>query len=198
LSAPPPPADINRRQPLVLDIPAGVQLHRFYTKGPAWTPIYFDRSTAGRLNAPAGAYGVLYCAQNSNGAFAETFLRKPGRQLLPPDLLAAKGYAVLRTTESMRMVRLFGPGLARLGATAEVTHGGLPYDVPQQWSAALVAHYQAFDGIAYYARHDDDEVCYAIFDRAIGKIEELNRQIDLDQDWFYAIMARYGVGLAFG
>jgi len=33
--------------------------------------------------------------------------------------------------------KLAGPGLAILGATAEVVHGGLPYDDPQAWSKAL-------------------------------------------------------------
>ena len=88
MTAPRPPADLDRRSPdLVI-----------------WTP---------------------------SGAFAETFLRQPGRRFIPDDLLAAKAYAQLRATRPLRLVKLSGPGLAKLGATAQVTHGGLPYDVPQ-------------------------------------------------------------------
>ena len=46
------------------------------------------------------------------------------------------------------MVMLYGPGLARIGATAEVTHGGLPYTIPQRWSSALHAHPTKLEGIA--------------------------------------------------
>ena len=94
------------------------------------------------------------------------------------------------------MVKFFGPGLAKLGATAEVTHSGLPYDAPQVWSKALHALPAASDGIAYRARHDDDAVCYAIFDRAESAIEEASRDLDLDKDWFWSLAETYGVGLA--
>lgn len=52
--------------------------------------MFFDLGQGGRLNAPDGAYGVLYAAADAHGAFADTFLRQPGRQQIPDDLLAAK------------------------------------------------------------------------------------------------------------
>ncbi|MER9056945.1 RES domain-containing protein [Mesorhizobium sp. M0910] len=60
-----------------MNLPAGQEVHRFYTA--KWEPIFFDRSTEGRFNAPDASYGVLYAARKTNGAFAETFLRTPGR-----------------------------------------------------------------------------------------------------------------------
>ena len=89
-----------------------------------------------------------------------------------------------------------GPGLGRLGATTEVVHGGLPYDVPQAWSAALRAHPAAPQGIAYNARHDDEALCYAIFDDAADAVEEVDRDTMLDADWFWTLAEPYGVGLA--
>ncbi len=89
-----------------------------------------------------------------------------------------------------------GPGLARVGATAEVTHTGLLYDVPQSWSAAIHSLAQNFDGIAYQARHDDQEVCYALFDRAADRLVEESRTVDLDDNWFWEIAEIYHVGLA--
>ena len=88
-----------------------------------------------------------------------------------------------------------GPGLARIGATAEVVHGPMPYDLPQEWSAALHAHPGAYDGIAYTARHDDEALCYAIFDHAEDAIEEVTRETDLDQTWFWDLAEIYEVGL---
>ncbi len=116
--------DLARRAPLTITLPAGTLLHRFHTA--AFDPVFFDRSRFGRFNAPDGSYGVLYVAATAEGAFAETFLREPGRTLLPTDLLASRAYVVLRTTRPLVLVRLGGAGLARLGSTAEVVHGGPP------------------------------------------------------------------------
>lgn len=194
MSAPLPPADLARRAPEILVLPAGTIAHRFYTA--RFDPVFFDRSNQGRLNAPDGSYGVLYAAREPHGAFAETFLRQPGRTLIDPDLIARKAYVRLRLSRELRLIRLAGPGLAIVGATAEVVHGGLPYDVPQTWSGALFAHPVEADGIAYNARHDDEAVCYALFDRAGDRIEEADRVLDLDQDWFWQVAWRYRVGLA--
>lgn len=150
----------------------------------------------GRLNAPDGSYGVLYAAKNVQGAFAETFLRNPGTNAIAADFLKKKAYVELVTTEELRFIRLAGPGLAKLGATAEVVHAGLPYDVPQAWSAALHALPLTASGIAYHARHDDVELCYALFDRERAKIKEQHRIVDLDDDWFWQVADGYDVGLA--
>lgn len=192
MRGPVPPADLAARDILSVDVPAGMILHRFYTA--AYAPIWFDRSATGRFNAPDGTYGVLYAAATTAGAFAETFLRVPGRTLLPLDLIAAKAYVALRLDSPIRLVALHGQGLARAGATAEVTHGGLPYDGPQAWSRALRAHPTRPDGIAYRARHDDSEICYALFDNVA--VTEVERQEHLDADWFWLLAERYGVGLS--
>lgn len=194
MTAPAPPADIARRRPLVETLPAHAELHRFFSA--RHTPIHFDRSDAGRLNAPDQTYGVLYAAKARRGAFAETFLREPGRTLLPGDVVARKAYVRLTITRPLRLIRLAGPGLARLGATAEVVHGGPPYAVPQAWSAVLRSHPMRADGIAYNARHDDEQLCYAIFDRARRAIKVAARERNLDMDWFWQIAELYGVGLA--
>ena len=194
MSGPLPPADLHGRQPELIERPADKELHRFYTA--KCEPIFFDTSQDGRFNAPDGSYGVLYAARQGAGAFAETFLRKPGGTLIDTDLLQRKAHVLLAATRKVTLIRLAGSGLARLGATAEVTHSGLPYDVPQAWSAALFRHPIGADGIAYHARHDDTELCYAIFDRSASPIDEVDREVDLDRDWFWRIAEHYGVGLA--
>jgi hypothetical protein len=192
VSAPPPPSDLDSRNPELLQLPAGTIIHRFYTS--EYEPFFFDPGLSGRLNAPDGSYGVLYCAKDPSGAFAETFLRTPGRRLIDADLLRRK--ARLQVRSELSLIRLAGPGLAILGATAEVVHGGLPYAVPQAWSKALFNHPIAADGIAYHARHDDEALCYAIFDRAGAAIAEVGRETDLDQDWFWQLALKYRVGMA--
>jgi hypothetical protein len=194
VTAPQPPRDVHKRDPLLVGVAAGEIIHRFYAA--KCDPIFFDRSRTGRLNAPDGTYGVLYTAKAPAGAFAETFLREPGRTLLAADFLGSKAYVQLRTLKPLQLIKLGGPGLARLGATAEVTQGGLPYDISQNWSHALHRHPIKVDGIAYYARHDDEQLCYAFFDRISAFIEEASRTIVLDQDWFWRLAEPYGVGLA--
>lgn len=193
MSGPLPPADLDGRQPLIVELPAGTPLHRFYRL--AHEPIYFDPSTSGRFNAPDGSYGILYAAKGVEGAFAETFLRVPGRTLLAADFVEACSYVRLRNTRALRLVNLGGAGLARIGATAEILHSGLPYDVPQAWSRALHAHPINADGIAYRGRHDDNEVCCAIFSDASAAIVEIDRTESINEDWFWQIAEPYGVGL---
>jgi hypothetical protein len=189
-----PPSDIAHRHPAIRTLQAGTILHRFHSK--PYDPIYFDFSSKGRLNAPDAAYGVLYAAQSRRGAFAETFLREPGRTLLARDLVDGKEYCAIKFMRALRLARLYGNGLAVLGGTAQITHGGLPYDLPQSWSKALHDHKINLDGIAYRSRHDDNEVCFAVFDRAQDALVVKSREPDLDQDWFYDLMNRYRIGLA--
>ncbi len=137
MSGPLPPPDLASRNPRISTIRRGTELHRFFSAGR--DPIYFDRGSNGRLNAPDASYGVLYASKTQRGAFAETFLRSPGRRLVDPALLRRKAYVRLKAVRRLRLILFDGPGLAILGATAEVTHGGLPYDLPQAWSGALRA-----------------------------------------------------------
>src|SRR5258708_26732430 len=81
-----PPADMDKRRPLVGTIKK-VAFYRCYGRGKE--PIFFDRSTDGRFNSPDASFGVLYAAKQLRGAFAETFLRSPGRTLLPGEKSAS-------------------------------------------------------------------------------------------------------------
>jgi len=190
VTAPLPPANLATRTPRLLRLEPGDRLYRFYPR--ALDPIYFDHSIEGRLNAPDGSYGVLYAAAHPQGAFAETFLRTPGRQLIDPALMSRKAMVELEVLKPARLIEFDGPGLAILGATAEVVHGAPPYDTPQAWSKALEAHPIGSDGLAYGARHDPHEVCYAIFERV--SMRDVARFEDLDADWFWEIADIYEMG----
>ncbi|MGV1867607.1 MULTISPECIES: RES family NAD+ phosphorylase [unclassified Rhizobium] len=194
MSPPLPPADFQSRKLQIVSIAVRSVMHRFYTS--TFEPVYFDRSDLGRFNAPDGSYGVLYTARNIEGAFAETFLRTPGNPLIDIGFLKRKAYVRLSATRDLRMVNLTGQGLAVAGATAEVPHSGLPYRAPQAWSRAIFDHGENVDGIAYHARHDDTQVCYAIFDRADPAVSETARKLNLDADWFWRVAEEYGSGLA--
>lgn len=190
-----PPIGINTCSPRSTTIKDATIFYRFYTRGK--DPIYFDRSKKGRLNSPDGSFGVLYAAKRMRGAFAETFLREPERTLLAVDFIEKKALVFLRPRRALHLANLHGPGLAVLGATAEITSTTQPYDEPQAWSAALHNHPGMFDGIAYRARHDNDEVCYAFFDRSACALTEVNREdMLLKANWFGSLLQHYSVGIA--
>ena len=88
MTAPLPPPNLQARALEYVNLSAGAVIERFYNN--AHEPLYYDRSRLGRMNAPDASYGVLYAAADLNGAFAETFLRTPGRTLLPLDLIQRK------------------------------------------------------------------------------------------------------------
>ena len=192
MSPPLPPADLVKRDFRLRILPKGTVLHRFFNAADA--PIYFDRSLRGRLNSPDGAYGVLYAALGLRGAFVETFLREPGLRQIDPKLLARKAYVRLEVLRDLKLIDLVGPGLAVIGATAEIVHGGLPYAAPQAWSVALYWHPIAADGIAYHARHDDQALCVALFERGEPFVGQRDRMLDLDADWFWKVAEVYGRG----
>ena len=47
----------------------------------------------------------------------------------------------------------------------------------------------------YNARNDDEALCYALFDRAKDALEEMAREADLDQLWFWDLAEIYEAGL---
>jgi len=53
----------------------------------------------------------------------------PGSTLIELEFLQRKAYVCIVASRELTLIRLAGPGLARLGATSEVTPSGLPYDV---------------------------------------------------------------------
>ena len=48
------------------------------------------------------------------------------------------------------------------------------------------------------ARHDDEQQCKVVFERAADALEKVERIVDLDVDWFYELLDHYEVGLAPG
>ncbi len=199
MSGPPPPADLASRTAHTLPLAEGTLLHRFYTRTDGvslFDPVYYDRSLAGRFNAPDASYGVLYAAKRPHGAFAESFLRTQGRRMVDPGLMARKAYVQLRVLRPLNVIEFDGRRLAPLGATAAVPHGDPPYDNAQAWSQALHDHPVKANGIAYTARHDPREVCYALFDHPDPPVAEVSREEILDTGWFWDLADYYDVGRA--
>jgi hypothetical protein len=151
----------------------------------------------GRWDAPDDSYGVCYLAEGGHTAFAETLLRELDRdEVSEADDLAPRSLARLRTSRTLVLAHMHGPGLRRMKATAAVIQGS--YDATWAWSLALHSHPEGVDGIVYRARHDDDDLAIALFDRASSGIEVLGSTPLLDLSLSVDLGAwldRYGIAL---
>lgn len=132
-----------------------------------YDPIFFGTSGGGRFDDPEDEYGVLYTAEDSFGAFIESFGRAPGRNIVSWQSLRDRPLSCIGVTEteaSLRLVDLTGAGLAQIGATADLTSGF--YQAAQRWSRALHEHPSEPDGLLYRLKHDPSRKGVAIFERA--------------------------------
>ena len=117
-----------------------------------------------RFDAPAGEYRTLYCAARLGGAFVESVLRKPAGRIVARAYVEERGWSELTTLRVLRLAKLRDEGLHWHGTDAMVSASN-DYSVPRSISLALYRAFPQVDGIAYRARHNNGEVCYALFDR---------------------------------
>jgi len=149
---------------------------------------------SGRFNAPGYEYGVCYFGLSLDVAFAETLLRNPSSRLLGGSDLAVRSISTGHLTRGLQLVQLHGPGLNRLEITAETVHG--PHDICRRLALELWRHPKQVDGIAYRSRFDDDELCVALFDRAIDAIAiDATEGLLDDMRRLGRILDKYDVGL---
>ena len=187
-----PPKDFAQRKLPLLEMHAAealVRVHRLNLDA-----LFFGRSGDNRFDDPAGRFGVCYAAQRLEGAFAETFLRNVGATLVSRAALAHRAASTLRVKRTLRLAQLYGPGLARMGATAAVSSG--PYEVSQPWACAIHDHPEQPDGMVYRSNHDNGELCVALFDRCADALAaEPAQALMQDRAALALLLDRYRVGL---
>jgi hypothetical protein len=72
-------------------------------------------------------------------------------------------------TRPLELVDLTGPGLAHVGADAELW-AGRDYALCGRWALAFWRHPQQPDGLYYSSRHDPQRGSLVLFDRAQGDL----------------------------
>jgi hypothetical protein len=117
-----------------------------------------------RFDSLTGRFGVLYAAAQFEGAFVETVLRNPQRRFVSRNYVDLRAVTELRPDRELRLVDLHGRGLSRVGTTNAVSTG--PYGPSWAWSDYLWSHRDSPDGIAYASRHNPQQICFAVFERA--------------------------------
>ena len=166
-----------------------------------YEPVFFGKTGLGRFDDPAGEYGVLYAAEDAFGAFVESFGRAPGRNIVSWQKLRSRPLSrigLAGTGASLRMVDLTGAGLARIGATADLTSSHYP--AAQRWSQALHEHPSEPDGLLYRLKHDPSRTGVAIFERASSLSSEFFGTLISPEHakLLSAILEEYKFGLAGG
>lgn len=158
-----PPGTAGEFLPLILPAnSAFVRIHRI-GDGPLWFGPAPGRPPANRFDAPGGEYRILYGAERIEGAFAETILRR-GRRIVARDYVELRQWSIMLLLRDLRLAKLFDNGLVWHGVTADICTGD-DYRAAQAFAAKLHSSHRDCDGIAYRARHNNGEICYALFDR---------------------------------
>jgi len=161
---PEPPADLGACDlPLVTTDQPWFRAHEV-----SRDPVFFGRSGDHRFDAPGQEFGVMYVGQDEHCAFIETFGHETGIRVVDEETLSKRGLARIAYSRPLRLVRLFGDGLVRLGADARLATGD--YRLAQRWALALHDHPDTPDGIMFISRHDDQRFCAALFDHIAAKI----------------------------
>jgi hypothetical protein len=156
-------------------------------------PKHFGRAALGRFDSPIASFGTLYAGLSPNVAFAETLIRGKG-SLIASSELALRSLCVFRVLNRLRLVKLCGPALTKLHASADISSG--PIAVSQQWAQALHDHPDSVDGVVYRAKYDNDELAIALFERSHASIDEGTSKPLLDDNSLLAsILDHYELAL---
>jgi len=189
---PTPPRDFAGRDLPLETLSAGTTFIRIHRTDLG--PLFFGMSGDNRFDDPKRGYGVCYVALSLEGAFAETCLRAVGAQFVASAYLVARSFTAVTTTAPLRLVAVHGPGLARIGVTSIVSGG--EHALAQLWSRAIHDHPASPDGLLYRANHDNGEICAALFDKCVGRLDPRRTQELLsDRARLAALLDRYKVGL---
>ena len=147
-------------------IPVGTIIVRMHheSRGPLWFGPRPGISPQHRFDAPGGEYRMLYCAARLAGAFVESVLRKPAGRIVARAYVDDRVWSELTVRRMLRLAKLRDEGLHWHGTDAAVSASD-NYAASRRLALALHAAFPEIDGAAYRARHNNGEVCYALFDR---------------------------------
>ncbi|WSH69877.1 RES family NAD+ phosphorylase (plasmid) [Rhizobium ruizarguesonis] len=121
----------------------------------------------GRFDAPAGQYRLLYAAQRLEGAFVETVLRRPANRIVRRAFVEERMWTPLRLQRPLVLAKLMDEGLLFHRVDASIS-AGADYAPSRALALALHQDYPDLDGLAYRSRHNNGEVCFALFDRVLA------------------------------
>jgi hypothetical protein len=119
-----------------------------------------------RFDAPSGQYRVLYTARRLEGAFVETLLRHPIHRIVKREFIEERMWTPLRLERAVTLAKIMDEGLLFHGVDASVSAID-DYSLSRKLALALYEDFPSLDGLAYRSRHNNGEICYALFDRVL-------------------------------
>ena len=123
-----------------------------------------DKGPQNRFDAPAGEYGILYAARRLEGAFVETLLRRRSGRIVRRDFIEERQWTPLRLLRPVTLAKIMDEGLLFHGVDASVSASD-NYAPSRALALDLYNDFPSVEGLAYRSRHNNGEVCYALFDR---------------------------------
>jgi hypothetical protein len=147
-----------------------------------------------RFDAPAGDYRTMYAAAAIEGAFVETILHgKAEVQIVSRGYVEQRAWTEFGTVRPFKLMKLYDEGLFWHGTDAGIS-ATPSYTRSRQIALAAFREDPDVDGIAYRSRHDNGELCFALFDRVTSA------DLDVGQTRLFqeepricdSLMARYG------
>lgn len=173
MALPPPPADFCEL-PLHIKKLAASSLKRIGRRS-AGEP-YFGRHAVNRFDDPGKRFGTCYCGLQLDTAIAESVLHdelpEKGQFRIRREEIETRflvSFAAVPDCAMLRLADLTGTRLKRLGGNNSLS-ADYPYDVSQQWAAAVHAHPAQVDGLLFVSRQLNDKRAVVLFDRAHAKL----------------------------
>ncbi|WP_297104233.1 RES family NAD+ phosphorylase [uncultured Devosia sp.] len=155
---------------LAAQLDAGEIVVRIHRKGQG--AIFFGPAAGGppqnRFDAPAGEYGVLYAARRLEGAFVETLLRRPAGRIVRRAYIEERQWTPIRIERQLTLAKIMDEGLLFHGVDASVSASD-DYGPSRALALDLFNDFPSLDGLAYRSRHNNGEICYALFDRVASR-----------------------------
>jgi len=150
---------------LTVTVPAGQKLVRVHevARGPVWFGPAPGKAPGNRFDAPNREYRTMYSAHALKGAFVETVLRKADR-IIGRAAVDKLGWSEITCKRELKVLKLHDNGLIFHGVTGDVCAGD-DYQEPRRFAVSVHQHVAGVDGLAYRSRHNNSELCYALFDR---------------------------------
>lgn len=162
------------KDPPLVQVPTSQVLWRVHPL--AYGPVWFGPARGDpprcRFDAPAGEYGVCYFGATLGVSLLETLVRGRKVPIIPRAELQARGVSTVEVKAPLRMLHLEGKGLPALGISAHEVDGS-DYAGCQALALRVYQALPDVDGIQYRSRWDSSELCWAVYDRARGRLGDV-------------------------
>lgn len=139
-----------------------MRIHQL-TDGPIWFSPAVGQPPRGRFDAPGGQYRTLYAAATLAGAFCETILHTPVGHIVRREFVERRAASTFVVQRSLKLAMLHSEGLLFHGVDAQISSG--PYAPCRALALAFHQTFSDLDGLAYRSRHNNAELCVALYDR---------------------------------